>query len=166
MRTHLIALSVVVLFSSLASVAAAQPARESSLMLEVRATTDARASVAPHLADETMALEAPSGEEYVLPVLGVVLGGAATITGLIGVLGSAAVLSLLDDGTPTDAGIWLGGSAAVAVVGALSLGISIASLRNLHHRANDAEAAADTGVQVIQFTPTPSGAILGVGGTF
>jgi hypothetical protein len=165
MRTNIVALVALVLVSSFAHAAAAQ-GREAPIMVEVRAASPAHGSVAPHLTDETMALEAPSAGDYVLPIVGAVLGGAATLTGLLGVLGSAFVLDLHDaDDGPTNAGVWLGGSAALAALGALSLGFSIAELRNLHHRANEAEAG---GVEVIQFTPTASGGVVGVGiaGTF
>lgn len=159
MRTDVIALCFVVLTTGLASTAAAQ--REPLMVLRVEATPP----VAPHLADETMELRAPDAGEYVLPVMGVVLGGAALVTGVVGLLGSAFVLALHDDGSPTNAGVWLGGSAALAAVGAVGLGVSIAGLRSLHHRARAAESA-ETGVQVIQFAPTAGGALVGVAGTF
>jgi hypothetical protein len=162
MRNNLVALFVLVLVSSVTGTVAAQPSREPVIMVAIDAPA-ARPSVAPHLTDEAMALRAPDSGDYVLPILGVVLGGAATLTGLVGVLGSAFVLALHEGSGPTNAGAWLGGSAALAAVGAVTLGFSIAELRNLHHRANDAE---ETGVQVIQFAPSASGGVLSVAGTF
>ena len=163
MRIEILALCLVVSFSGLASRAAAQREPLMVLRADVSPSTATHGST-PHLAaDDTMELRAPDAGDYVLPVLGVVLGGAATLAGVVGVLGSAFVL-LVDD-SPGNAGAWLGGSAGLAVLGALSLGFSIAGLRSLHHRSEDAEPET-TGVQVLQFTPTPGGAVLGVAGTY
>ncbi len=171
MNNVIATLCFVVCASALTSTAAAQPMRESAPALGADIAPRARRadapSVAPHLADDAMTLRAPDAGDYALPILGVVFGGAAVIAGAVGALGSGLVLLALHDRAQSNAGIWLGGSAALAVVGALSLGISISTLVGLRHRSRDAAAAdAETGVRVFQFTPIAGGAMVGVSGTY
>ena len=165
MDNKIAALALVLLSTVFAGTAAAQPPRADMAVAIERAPR--HGSVAPHLADEPMALRAPGAGDYVLPVIGVVFGGAATVAGVIGVLGSGLLLFVDSaEHRQTDADLWLGGSAGLAVVGALSLGLSIAQLTNLHHRGRDAEGDIGTGVRVLQFAPTANGAMVSVLGTF
>lgn len=154
MRNHVVALFVVLVSTALANTASAQSTREPVVVM--RADTP---SVAPHLAtDGDLALRAPDPGEYVLPIIGTIIGGAATVGGAIFTLGSLFTLAL-HDSTPTNADVWLAGSAAVLAVGAVCLGFSIAELVHLHRRANEAEAA-------VRVMTTPGGALVRVEGRF
>jgi hypothetical protein len=155
---NLIALLAVLLTSTLASTAAAQ-SHEANVFVEPHRGS----SVAPHLTDDAMELAPPDAGDYVLPIVGVVLGGAAVVAGVIGVLGSALVLAVHSEGS--DADEWLAGSAVLTVAGGISLGLSIHGLVSLRRRARAAREE-ETGVRVFQFTPTAGGAVLGVAGTF
>lgn len=118
------------------------------------------------LAEEELALEAPRPEDYALPVVGVVLGGAALVGGGVPlVIGLLVMPFTVDDGGPNDrltTMVVIGGLAAVA--GGVILGVSIGELVGLRRRSRAAARSAE--LSSLYVLPTPDGFSAGLAGTF
>lgn len=118
-----------------------------------------------HLREQDEVLTPPSAGEYVLPVLGIVVGAALVVGGALSLLISG--LSAIGDehsGHTSDAtmiylGIGLGGVA----VGAVSIIASVLGLSSLRHRARESEGPNLLGVAL---APTEGGVALAAWGTF
>lgn len=124
-------------------------------------TTDAT----PHLADRSERLHPPSAGDYVLPIGGIVLGGAMVIAGAVVAVfaGLIALVEHVESDTSTVSSWVFGVSLGGAALGALVLGLSASSLAGVRHRARETEGVNLAGVSV---APTEGGVAVTAWGTF
>jgi hypothetical protein len=118
------------------------------------------------LADESERLAPPSAGEYVLPILGIVVGGALVVGGAFALLGSAlvAIGDDLSERHSDTAAVLLGVGLGGIAVGAISIIASAVGLVSLRHRQQASESQVN--LAGVALAPIDGGALATAWGTF